>query len=155
MSNEDFKPVKVTGIGVRIGVKNKKLRGIIQVDENGESFGEIALYEEKVLRGFNIGCIYEIQATIEEGEIQTVRPSTKRFIGEFLDSDKIVEWQVQHDSAVTEYSRKQKETKAAKGKEVVLDCLEPLRRAYMNTNHDGRLALEVRVLNYLRNGSGL
>jgi hypothetical protein len=60
-----------------------------------------------------------------------------------------------HEAAETEIAATKQMKKARTDKTTVLELLRPLRKAWKGTNHAGRLALEVRALNYLRNGTDL
>lgn len=104
----------------------------------------IRIHERKALRHLAIGSTYEIEA-----DDTSIRPSTARWHGRYCDDDVVRTWQAMADAyEVAERARKAEA--AEKRTDLNFDALEPLRRAWLQTNSVGRLALEVRVLAYLR-----
>lgn len=148
--------IKVTCVGLRIGTKDNKLIGIVRVSDSSNIVGDIAYYDFKGMGDFYIGGVYEIKASLKDDEIEYIIPKSASYVGKFNNKSLIEEWQIEHESTKTMFTVKAQVKKASTtGKDTLLEALKPLRRAYASTNYEGRLALEVRVLNYLRNGRDL
>lgn len=104
----------------------------------------LRLYERKVLRHLCVGSTYQIEA-----DERSIRPSTARWQGRYHDSEVVRTWQAMAD-AYEIAERARKGAAAEKRTDLNFEALGPFRRAWLQTNPVGRLALEVRVLAYLR-----
>lgn len=139
--------------------KKKKEYTIIQqiMTDYKTPFGECATFIgiNKGIHGLVVNGIYEIQGTlVNKDEIDCIKPTTSRLMGEFSGPEAVAN-RLKHDGAKTLASSVSQAKKLANDRSNVLDCMEPLRRAYNNTNSQGKMALEVRVLHYLRYGKDL
>jgi hypothetical protein len=121
-------------------------------DETASQFhipgtGDLArlrIYERKLLRHFSVGSTYEMEANDK-----SIRPSTARWQGRYHNDEVVRTWQAMADAyEIAERARKAEA--AEKRTDLNFEALEPFRRAWLQTNSIGRLALEVRVLAYLR-----
>jgi hypothetical protein len=121
-------------------------------DETASQFhipgtGDLArlrIHERKMLRHLIVGSTYEIEANET-----SIRPSTVRWHGRYRNDDVVRTWQAMAD-AYEIAERASKAEAAEKRTDLNFEALEPLRRAWLQTNGIGRLALEARVLAYLR-----
>ncbi len=121
-------------------------------DETASQFhisgtGDLArlrIHERKLLRHLTVGSTYEIEANET-----SIRPSTARWQGRYHNDEVVRTWQAMADACeIAERARKAEA--AEKRTDLNFQALEPFRRAWLRTNSIGRLALEVRVLAYLR-----
>jgi len=97
-----------------------------------------------VLRQLCVGSTYETEANEK-----SIRPSTARWRRRYHDDEVVRTWQAMADAyEIAERARKA-ET-AEKRTDLNFEALAPFRRAWLQTNPTGRLALEVRMLAYLR-----
>lgn len=95
-----------------------------------------------------VNAYYKVLARIVDGKLTSYNPnsaSLERLVNNPANA-------VSHNSAETLYIAI---NKAKKDKSGLLDLLKPLRQQYAKTNHAGKLALEVRILNYIRYGKDL
>ena len=91
-----------------------------------------------------MGSTYEIEANDK-----SIRPSPARWQGRYHNDEVVRTWQAMADAyEIAERARKAEA--AEKRTDLNFEALEPFRRAWLQTNSIGRLALEVRVLAYLR-----
>lgn len=109
------------------------------------------LYEyDKTFSGMHCGSIYRIPATDKK-----IRVGQKQFVGHASEVSALAQfvdgWQIESKAAETLKSRAHQEKKAGEISNA-LHSLDDLRRVYRATNHEGRLAIEVRLLDYLRRG---
>lgn len=109
-----------------------------------DDLARVRIHERKALRHLSIGSTYEIEANDT-----SIRPSTARWQGRYHNDEVVRTWQGMADAyEIAERARKAEA--AEKRTDLNFDALDPLRRAWLQTNSVGRLALEVRVLAYLR-----
>lgn len=148
----DFTEVTVLCLGTRLLNGTKKCTAVQLVDEHEEPVGEPCLYLN--LKGTHPGGIFTCKATLEGNELQTIKSNLK-FAKQMSDREWAAEIRLSHDAAETTLAALSQVKKAKNDKTPLLEVLRPLRRAYQKTNANGKLAIEVRVLNYLRNGRDL
>ncbi len=92
----------------------------------------------------SVGSTYEIEANET-----SIRPGTACWQGRYHNEEVLRTWQAMADAnEIAERARKAEA--AEKRSDLNFEALEPLRRAWLQTNSIGRLALEVRVLAYMR-----
>ncbi len=104
----------------------------------------LRIYERKLLRHMSVGSTYEIEANET-----SIRLGTARWQGRYRNEEVVRTWQAMADAyEIAERARKAEA--AEKRSDLNFEALESLRRAWLQTNSIGRLALEVRVLAYLR-----
>jgi len=106
-------------------------------------------------RSLVAGGIHEIEAVFEDDKLSSYYPHSVLFKYKLDDDVELAKIMLRHESCETIISALNQAKKAKADKSAILETLKPIRQAYQNTNHAGRLALEVRVLNYLRNGNDL
>jgi hypothetical protein len=105
------------------------------------------IYSQKSMRHFRVGAVYEVE--IDPDKPTTIYPTTMRWLHLWNDTSEAATWQACADAFDTlETARRQQ--KKDERRKLPLELLEPLREEYRKTNAAGRLALEVRVLAYLR-----
>lgn len=150
--SEEFKPTRFVVVGrgrARVaqegGKKSATLPAIMlrRVMPDGALSPKDEVYTSKLLRGKGVGLVYEMEASDE-----SIKPATVRFIERWHDEEQVAEWQLAakaHD-AVQDAERRERDAAAP----LALELLRPLRRAYAKTNWNGKMAIEVLVLNYLR-----
>lgn len=109
-----------------------------------DDLARLCIYERKLLRHLSVGSTYEIEANDK-----SVRPGTARWQGRYHNDEVVRTWQAMADAyEIAERARKAEA--AEKRTDLNFEALESLRRAWLQTDSIGRLALEVRVLAYLR-----
>ncbi|OES24042.1 hypothetical protein [Alteromonas macleodii] len=153
MTKKHFSTYQVVCLGTRVGTKNDKWVGLQRVDENEQLIGEIGYYS--AIKNAFPGAIFSIEAELTDESLSTIHPSTLTFVKTLADTALSAKIKIEHEANETKLTAIKQAKKARTDKSDILDCLRPLRLAYRNTNHAGRLALEVRVLHYLRNDSDL
>lgn len=129
--------------GRRQGAKGVMLSWI------GRDDGEEGFFSSPaVLKQFKrsiIGGIYELSRHGSSFRFSNV------YLG-FSDSAKLAEWRAADQAyEVTARARKFMEAEKAKGKEALLEMLQPFHKQYIETDTVGKLALEVVLLAALRN----
>jgi hypothetical protein len=111
------------------------------------SRGKERIYSQKHLRHVRVGHVYEVET--DATTITQIYTDTVRWLSVWPDKTEAATWQTAAAAFDTlELARKneQKET----GRKLPLELLRPLRDEYWKTNPAGRLAIEVRLLAYLR-----
>lgn len=124
--------------------------GLVFAEVNSDgSFGEIRrIYPQKDIKDVKVGSVYEVD--VAEDNRYTIYPGTIRWVRVWADETEAASWQALADAFDTEELAKQHERKETSRK-LPLELLKPLREQYWATNSASRLAIEVRVLAYLRN----
>ncbi|MBL4908953.1 MAG: hypothetical protein JKX78_02850 [Alteromonadaceae bacterium] len=151
---KDFQPVSVLCLGTRVGLGSKRLTAIRLLDIQGEPYGDPA-YFAHMKKVFPTG-VYTMDIALDEGGgIMSVRDQTAKFTGTLVGEEACTVIRLEHEAAETQLTAASQVKKAKNDKTCVLETLRPLRKLWASTNHAGQLALEVRVLNYLRNGTDL
>lgn len=113
--------------------------------------GEGGLYEiDKNLRGMTCGGVYTIPAT--EKKIRAGQKVFLKWGGDVAAlADEIDAWQIDSKAAETRKVIDAQEKKSAE-LSVAFHSMDKLRAIYRGTNYEGKLAIEVRLLDYLRRG---
>lgn len=145
---EGFETIEVLSIGMVRLIGNKKGYGFIKLDSDGNETKEVMYFEKMKCYA---GGVYKIEYNDKEGQIR----GKMEWDRSFHDEERTAELSLVSQATDTTFIAEAQEKKARASKQDILNCLKPVRQAWANTNHAGRLALEVRVLNYLRNNSGL
>lgn len=148
-----FDDVLIVCTGTVLDISSKKHTAFQLIDDAENKVGNTA-YFIKLKTTFVTG-IFKVQGKVVDGNLETIQPSTMQYVRQIKDKEWAAEIRIAHEAAETAYSALQQWKKARNDKSDILDVLKPLRRAWHNTNATGKLALEVRVLNYLRNGKDL
>lgn len=154
MSTETKFQMYVIALGA-VGLdKGKLYYGFQPCTPNGVPTGqERACFSKKY--SFTTAGVYAMEADLIDGEISTIYPNSFKYMGLVTDDDQAATIKLQAEAVTTEHTARQQAKKALNDKTVILETLKPLRKAYAKTNAVGRLALELRILNYLRNGKDL
>src|SRR5579859_871524 len=100
-----------------------------------------------------VGHVYRIQVSETKGA-DSIFPSTERWISQYANAEQVAAWQAAARAFEIEKAAA-RERKKAEGTQQMLEVLKPLRTIYQRTNALGRLAIEVQLLAYLRQGRGL
>jgi hypothetical protein len=116
------------------------------VDSNGVA-GEERVYAQKNLRHVRVGHEYEVQTT--ENDSSRIHTDTIRWICCWQNQQEAATWQAAAAAFDTLELAKKAEKRETE-RRLPLELLRPLRDEYFRTNPAGRLAIEVRVLAYLR-----
>lgn len=140
--------LQIACLGTRIDGK-KKTTALQQVDCNLNLTGEVTYFSG--LKGIYCGQIYTARGRVTDDRICEINPNSFSYIDTISEED-LLKYKLLHEAAETEYTALTQSRRQASDKSCILEQLEPLRKAYKRTNATGRLAFEVRVLNYLRNG---
>ena len=109
--------------------------------------GKERVYGQKDLKRVRVGSVYEIE--IDPADPSMIYPGSIRWLRLWKDEEQIATWQTLADAFDTRHLAVKQERKESERK-LPLERLAPLRKHYWNTNAAGRLAIEVRVLAYLR-----
>lgn len=125
--------------GIRLSWDNKKKFHAVLVN------GEEMLFEK--FKNFIVGGIYEFDGEVSENGIKG-NFNNPTFKGSVEHNSELL---LQHKAAVDLWAA----LNQAKKQNDLLELLRPLREAYQATNPQGQIAMEVRLLNYLRNGRDL
>jgi hypothetical protein len=111
------------------------------------SLGGERVYERKNLKHLGAGSVYDVET--DPGPSGGIYPATMRWLRLWKDEVQVARWQALADAFdIRELAIKQ-ERKQTRRK-LPVELLAPLRECYWSTNALGRLAIEVRVLAYLR-----
>lgn len=150
MSAETDKPARpmITLVCVgKIYVSEGKI-GLVFREVTAEgSLGNQRNYEQKGLQHVRIGAVYQVE--IEAANPGTIYTNTFRWLRLWEDTAEASVWQVAADAFDTRHLAAQQEKKQ-NARRLPVELLAPIREQYWKTNPLGRLAIEVRVLAYLR-----
>lgn len=153
MANSNFTEVRVVCLGTVLSHNHNKSTGLQLIDEQDKPVGEPA-YFGNMKKGFP-AAIFTIKGIVVDGNLNTVQPASLTWDKRMTDTEWAAEIRVAHEAGETVLTVARQTKNARRDRSDILDTLKPLRRAWKNTNSDGRLAIELRVLRYLRDGSGL
>jgi len=148
------KEVKLYCSGVVIFSNNKPSKAFRLVNDDGTLSDEIVYFSGKSLSLCWPGQVYKVEADLEKGGVKTIygRPEFHEVYG---DEKQRAEDRITSEANQTVITAMTQSKKAETSKSDILNVLKPLRRAYDKTNALGRIAIEVRVLQYLRNNNDL
>jgi hypothetical protein len=111
------------------------------------ALGNERIYDQKNLKRVRAGSVYDIE--IDPANFRSIYPASIRWLHLWKDEAQIAVWQTLVDAFDTRDLAVKQERKQT-GRKLPLERLAPLREHYWSTNSAGRLAIEVRVLAYLR-----
>ena len=143
--------VSILGLGVVILSNDKKGYGFEFLDKDKKRTGEKIYFSSKIKNA--PGLIYEIEMSTTEGERSF--NGEPKLIGQYANEEVRAELFITSNANLTMLTAFTQRKKAENSKEDILSCLKPIRKAYLKTNSLGRMAIEVRVLNYIRHNSDL
>ncbi len=139
--------------GTHIGSSNQKLIGFIVLDEEGQPTDKELVYLASKFKGCYVGQVYN--AEMKFGKDSTVIYGRPDYVRTHGDDEFILEHRINSEANETILTFKKQSQKEAREKTDIMAQLEPLRRAYQRTNMQGKVAMEARVLYYLRRGEDL
>jgi hypothetical protein len=111
------------------------------------STGEDRIYQYKGLQHLRVGAVYEVE--VDSQNPRSIYTSTFRWLRLWDKTGEAAVWQLAVDAFDTQHLIAQQEKKR-NARRLPLELLAPIRDEYWRTNPLGRLAIEVRVLAYLR-----
>lgn len=128
-----------------------KKPGIIVCIVNGDgTLGPESYYSAQGFKGVSVGHIFKVEA-LKDDPSGRIYVNTIQWIGTWPNPEQRLEW----DAAARVYQTRKAAAREA-GKEsrrnLIRQALGPLRAIYNSTNWQNRVALEVLVLTYLRQG---
>ena len=108
------------------------------------------VYEEKFAKKAFIrtGGMYSVEFS---ADFSRARVTQATYVALWPDEKDRIVWQAS-DTAITVARAANKRRKLDLSSNAIKNALQPLRDVWLNTNYTGRLALEVQILAYLRNG---
>jgi hypothetical protein len=109
--------------------------------------GPERIYNRKNLERIRVGAVYEVET---DPEVPTqIYINTLRWLRLWGDKNEAALWQLAADAFDTRELAARQERKE-NNRKLPVELLEPIRKQYRETNAVGRLAIEVRILAYLR-----
>jgi hypothetical protein len=109
--------------------------------------GEERLYSAKNLKAISVGSVYEVETDADDST--RIYVNSARWLRVWSNEEEAAVWQAAAAAFdTTELARKREKQETSR--KLPLEVLRPLREEYWRTNAAGRLAIEVRVLAYLR-----
>ncbi len=127
--------------------KTKEVCFIFLVVGSDGRAGDERIYAQKHLKHVRVGHLYEVET--DSTEPTRIHTNTMRWLNVWHDAAEAATWQTAaaaFDTLDLAHKNEKKET----GRRLPLELLRPIREEYLKTNPAGRLAIEVRVLAYLR-----
>lgn len=137
-------------LGTRYFQGSKKHTAYIEIDENQNIVSDEVVHYSHNSK-VNVNVIYTVQSP-EKGSILG---NSFEVVERLKDEDQSATQLLEHEAHELAFLTYKKSKKAQSDKTGILNLLWPLRQLYKNTNALGKMALEVRILNYLRNGKDL
>ncbi len=150
MSTEPDKPARSTVQLVCTG-KERSTKGDLYwlfrvVTPDGQK-GDERLYSQKSLKSIRVGHVYQVDT--DPTESTRIYVNTARWLRLWSDETEAAVWQTASAAFDTaELARKHEKQQTSR--KLPVELLKPIRDEYRRTNSAGRLAIEVRVLAYLR-----
>lgn len=142
--------------GVVIGKSHARAQAYIQVCvKNGTVFeqGDEVIFSG--ITGTFAGLVYQAEVKIKNGQVSSVFPHSFTYDEEMtngVSEDVRAMHSAKSDANTLELLVRSKHKKAARDRSSIFDAMLPLRQAYKKTNGMGKMAMEVRLLHYLRTG---
>jgi hypothetical protein len=113
---------------------------------NGQA-GEERIYSQKSLKSVRIGSVYEVDA--DPVDSTRIYVDSARWLRLWENKEEAAVWQTSGAAFDTlELARKHEQQQTSR--RLPLELLRPIREQYWQTNAAGKLAIELRVLAYLR-----
>jgi hypothetical protein len=126
---------------------NKEVCLMFRLVASDDTLGDERIYAHKHLKQVRVGNVYEVE--IDRDDPTRIYTNTIRWLCVWKDQTEAATWQAVAAAFDTLELAKKSEKKET-GRRLPLELLRPLREEYRRTNPAGRLAIEVRVLAYLR-----
>lgn len=126
----------------------EKKPGVIfrEVQADG-ALGEQFVYGKKRFGLARIGVVYHIEAKGSQ-----CYPETLRYHEAWHDRTAVTEWQTR-EAARQGVEAAKRIAKTETTRKAMAEALAPIRKIYRTTNHQGKIALEIQLLSYLRGGN--
>jgi len=150
MTEQKAAPPKVQLVCVGKAHAKRTVCLVFRLVASDGTAGEERVYSRKNLKQIRVGSVYEVETDAEDST--RIVSNTIRWVRTWKDKGEAAIWQTAAAAFDTlELARKSEKREA--GRRLPLEVLQPLRDEYRRTNSAGKLALEVRVLAYLRMAS--
>jgi hypothetical protein len=122
--------------------------GLVFRDVNPDgSMGDERIYQFKGLQHLRVGAVYEVE--VDDQNPRSIYTRTFRWLRLWDKTDEAAVWQLAVDAFDTRHLAAQQEKKH-NARKLPVELLAPIREEYRRTNPLGRLAIEVRILAYLK-----
>jgi hypothetical protein len=109
--------------------------------------GEERVYSQKSLKSVRVGSVYQVDT--DPTDSTRIYVDTARWLRLWGNEEEAAVWQTTAGAFdMTELARRHEKQQTSR--KLPLELLRPIREEYRRTNAAGRLAIEVRVLAYLR-----
>lgn len=109
--------------------------------------GDERIYQHKGLEHLRVGAVYEVE--IDHQNPRSVYTRTFKWVRLWDNVEEAAVWQLAAEAFDTAHLAVRQEKKE-NARRLPLELLAPIREEYWRTNPAGRLAIEVRVLAYLK-----
>lgn len=109
--------------------------------------GDERVYGQKNLRSIRVGHVYKLD--VDATEPTRIYVDSARWLRVWGNEQEAAVWQTMAAAFDTEELARKHE-KDQTSRRLPLELLRPIRKEYWRTNSSGRLAIEVRILAYLR-----
>ncbi len=150
MASENDKPARPNITLVCVGkvyLSDGKVGLLFREVTTEGTLGNERIYQHKGLQHLRIGAVYQVE--VDPANPRSIYTNTFRWLRLWEDTAEASVWQVSSDAFDTLHLAAQQEKKQ-NARKLPVELLAPLREEYWKTNALGRLAIEVRVLAYLR-----
>lgn len=152
----EAKPItrEVVCTGKTLLKSNKKGIEFILLDDTGAKTERVLIYQANkgVLRHAKAGYVYRLDFSELTNESGIALVNTLVYDRPWGNSVEAMKWQ-ETERALEISLRAIRKEKNETGTRLALEALMPLHELWAKTDHIGRLALEIQVLNYIRRGS--
>ena len=112
------------------------------------TLGVDLIFDRKALSGASIGSVYEVEQVSET----SWQIRSRVFVGRYPDNELVAQWQLAAKAAQVVEDSARAERAAAKELPAAFAHMEPLRKIYRSQLPNGKRAIEVLLLEYLRRG---
>lgn len=127
-------------------LEDKKPGAILREIREDGSLGDELIFIRKALNGASIGHVYEV----ERASVSSWKMASRRYVGRYDDAAAVAEWQLTAKVKQAIEDSLKAERAAARELPAAFEYMEPLRKIYRKQLPNGRRALEVLLLEYLR-----
>jgi hypothetical protein len=141
--------VTFVATGKAYDTKGEPIWTLYLLDDAGAIVSAEKAFGAKNLKTVHAGNIYRVKA--DSADAKFIYPSTVEYVRPWAVYSERMEYQARMFAFDAAHRAKQAGKKEAT-RNLLKEQMAPLRAAWQNTNYQGRTALEVLVLNYLRTG---
>jgi hypothetical protein len=124
-----------------------KIGLVLREVQSDDSLGSERIYQRKGLEHLRVGAVYQVEA--DSADLGSIYTRTIRWLRLWGNTEEAAIWQLAAEAFDTRHLAAQQERKQ-NARKLPLEVLSPVRDEYRRTNPAGRLAIEVRLLAYLR-----